>query len=130
MLEEGRRNAMQGMDIDHRIEAAINLTGHQRNVVALLADEKFSSSRSEGVPGKLRKVVDLNFQFCRWRRSPNAFMGLAERTRTRPSWSAGRVRQPLEIERYVATLALARNQHEASYGHQFILRLHYASMAA
>ena len=92
MLEEGGRNVLESMDIDHRIEAPIYLTGHQRNVFALLANEEFGSSRTEGVPGQQGKVVDMNLQFRRWRRSPNALMGLTERTTARPSRNFGWVR--------------------------------------
>lgn len=63
MLKKGWRNAVQSMNIDHCMETPINLTGHEGDVLALLADEKVSGSRAEGVPGKLSKVVDLNLQF-------------------------------------------------------------------
>ena len=66
MLEKGGRDVVQCMYVDHRIEAPINLAGHDGDVLALLADEKISGPRTEGVPGKLGKVVDMNLQFSRW----------------------------------------------------------------
>ena len=62
MLEKSWRDALQSMDIDHRIEATINLTGHDRGVFALLADKKLSGSGSERMPSKLRRVVDVNLK--------------------------------------------------------------------
>ena len=92
MLEKGGRDVVQCMYVDHRIEAPINLAGHDGDVLALLADEKISGSCAEGVPGQQGKVVDMNLQFRRWRRSPNALMGLTERTTARPSRNFGWVR--------------------------------------
>ena len=65
MLEKGGRDAAQSMDIDHCIEAPVNFTGHDRDVLTLLADEKVSGSGSERMPGKQRRVVDLNLKFGR-----------------------------------------------------------------
>ena len=65
MLEKGGRDAAQSMDIDHCIEAPVNLTGHDRDVLTLLADEKVSGSGSAPMPGKQRRVVDLNLKLGR-----------------------------------------------------------------
>jgi hypothetical protein len=62
MLEKGERDTVQSMDIDHRIVAPINLAGHDRDVLTLLADEEVSGSGAERMPGKLRRVVDLNLK--------------------------------------------------------------------
>ena len=56
---------MQRMDIDHRIEAPVNLAGHDRNVLTLLADEEVSGSGSERMPSKLRRIVDMNLKLGR-----------------------------------------------------------------
>jgi hypothetical protein len=109
-----RFDVLERVDVDDGVEAIVDLARHERHDAAARAHVKRRRARSERIPGDGVRARQANRQASARSRRPHAAMLGAERAAARARRDLRRVTVPIEIERHVAAMAAALDQHGSS----------------
>ena len=96
---------LKGVDVDDRVQPAVDFATDEWHRAAAGADVKRRGSRAKGVPGQERRIGDPGNQRRAWMRCPHAAVLDAEGAVTGPGGNLRRFVGPLEREADVAAVA-------------------------